>query len=94
MQTTHSHVETTKTVRIEAKKTDENPSGYVVINHSDFDEKTHKVYQGPDYVPPAGDQSDAPMGQTFTQEQLDATVAAAVEAALAKREEAAKTAQK
>jgi hypothetical protein len=45
------------TIKIVAKKTDENPTGYVVINSADFDEKTHKEYTGPDYVPPAAEEA-------------------------------------
>lgn len=43
------------TVRIVAEVTDENPTGYVVINKADFDGKVHKLYKGPDWTPPPVD---------------------------------------
>lgn len=43
------------TVRIVAEVTDENPTGYVVINKADFDPKVHKLYKGPDWTPPSVD---------------------------------------
>lgn len=91
--TMHTNVQDkVATVKVVAPKTDENPTGYIVINKTDLTDK-HKVYDGADYAPAAAAEGQPAQAQ-FSQSDLDAAVAAAVDAALAKRDEAAKAAAK